>query len=408
MNTFPLELEKILLSYIKNTFLKEGRSSTSFNDKDFKYFSKGADLLSTGYTENPDLLPINYFNNPVYRSGYLLYFLPVNFMKVFQILNEIPADDVLGGKVRVLDVGSGPGTAMLGVMEFYRQKLKAKKIKEAMPDFTLLDQSFSVLKDAENLHRLYRDEISKTTKKFESTCSVKHFDLRRGDVGRFLRGMRYHIIIVGNVLNEIDSHEKQVEFIESLIKYQLEPNGKLIIIEPALRDSSRNLQLLRDEIVVHQKIAVVDSPCLHSLNCPLNKGSGRDWCHFYFDWQKPKFIEKVDRLIGNKKDWLQCSYMLLSKREQNFQKKYKSYENTWRVISNRMPSNGKEEMVLCGVKGRVHLTRLNKNASSANQEWRSIRRGDIVWSPITTSQKFEYNLQEVMNKEDEIQILSTF
>ncbi len=381
MLTFPQEFEKILLQYIKTNYLSDSRDTVKrspFNDKDLLYFSKGAARLSDGFTEDRGTLPTNYFNDPVLRSGYLLYFLPVNFLKIVRIMQEFSAEEITDGKIRVLDVGSGPGTAMLGLMAFYADLLKEKKLKDAWLDFTLIDQNHTILKDALSLHREYSSFLEKENKSFRSLCSVKHFDFRRGGLRRFLRNFRYHLIVVGNVINEFPDRESQTAFVESLIAEHLAPNGKLILIEPALKKTSRDLQNVRDQIVVNHKTAFVHSPCLHQELCPLNVVNKRDWCHFYFSWKRPDFISRVDKIIGNQKDWLACSFLVLAKEPRQFQKIFPRPENAWRVISNRIPTKGKEEFVLCGPSGRYHVTRLDKDAGPPNFGWNGMRRGDLV------------------------------
>ncbi len=406
MLQFSDDFKEVLLRYLKEVYLSDPRASvrtSQFNDKDIQYFSKGAGLLSDAFTSDRNSLAANYFNNPVLRSGYLLYFLPVNMLKVVRIMQELEPAQITQGKVRVLDLGCGPGTGFLGLMDFYSQAIRDKKIKEACLDATLIDQSYPIIKDATNLHRAYTQALEKKVKGFSSLCSVKHFDMRRESLGRFLRGFRYHLIIVSNVLNEFNTREEQAQFIEYLIKEHLDPkHGKIIIIEPALKTSSRDLQFVRDEVAVNKKLIHVHSPCLHQEICPLNKVNLRDWCHFYFSWKRPDFIGKVDKLIGNKKDWLACSYLLLSTQER---KKIK--EDTWRLISNMMPSKGKKEVVLCGPKGRAHATRLDKNAHTPNRDFSLLRRGDLVQMSTPSSYgSYRIDGELTVEKESSVKILN--
>src|SRR5690349_3720160 len=113
MLEFPAHLEKLILDYLKKAFLdprKMKGAGESFNEKDFKYFSRGAGLLSEAYTVERETLPKNYFNDPVLRSGYLLYFLPVNYLKIIRIFEQFSPQELVSGKIRILDIGCGPGT----------------------------------------------------------------------------------------------------------------------------------------------------------------------------------------------------------------------------------------------------------------------------------------------------------
>ncbi|MBI2339508.1 MAG: hypothetical protein HYU99_03940 [Deltaproteobacteria bacterium] len=403
---FPPFLEDLLLRYIKKTYLPDKRAAEKpFNEKDFAFFSKGAKKLSEAYTsergrDSVPSLPPNYLNIPVYRSGYLLYFLPVNFLKIVHILNELDPSEIIGGKIRILDVGAGQGTSMLGLMAFYAEALKKKKIREAWLDFTLVDQSYPALKDALNLHNACSAEFQKRHVGFNSACFIKNYDLRRGGLRRFLRNFKYHFIVVANVLNEIPDREARAEFVEALMTDHLEPaTGRLILIEPAAQQTSRDLQWVRDRIVYHDKIGYVYAPCLHQEICPLNVVNKRDWCHFYFSWERPGFIEKVDRLIGNKKNWLACSYLVLGRRPPDSKK-------MWRVISNRMPSNGKEEVVLCGPPGRYHVELLDRDTSPSNRAFHQIRRGDLVDVDVGPSvQKYRVDGKYRLQKNDPVRIV---
>jgi len=410
MLQFPKFLEDLLLDYLKQTYLPQKKRSskkTTFNEKDFKFFAKGARLLSEAYTKDRGSLSVNYLNNPVYRSGYLLYFLPVNFLKVVRIFQELQKSELTSGNIRILDIGAGPGTAMLGMMAFYAEAIRQKKVKDAWLDFTLIDQNYSILKDALYFHQGYREHLASELKGFQSVCSVKNYDLRRGSLKRFLRNFRYHVIILGNVLNEFPNRDTQVEFIETIIKDHLEPKtGKLIIFEPALKKPSRDLQYVRDQIVVVKKQAFVYSPCLHQEICPLNLINKKDWCHFYYDWQRPKFIEKVDRLIGNKKNWLACSYLLLSKKERELKSLYRRPDQSWRVISNQMPSNGKRELILCGPPGRYRLTKLDKDTTSTNKMFNQVQRGDVVEMDVGAKGKaYRVDGEYRVEKKDSIKVL---
>ncbi len=387
---FPLNLEQVLLSYIKQTFLPPKKRKTfDFNAKDIEFFSRGAGLLSQAFTEERGSLPPDYLNDPVCRSGYLLYFLPVNALKVVKVLQEFKPFELTSGKIRILDLGAGPGSGMLGTMIFYSALLKKGIFKEINLDFTLVDHSYSPLKDAINLHRAYADILSREIPGFHSACLIKHFDLRRESLNRFLRNFKYHLVLMENLLNEFPDNRQKSDFVESNLRQHVDPEkGKLIIIEPALKKTSRGLQKLRDEMIGVRKAGFVHAPCLHQERCPLNVVNLRDWCHFYFHWKRPDFIARVDRMIGNRKDWLACSYLVLGRKERDWKSVFSDHRNTWRVISNLMPSKGKKEVVLCGPPGRYHLTRLDRNASASNQSFDRLRRGDLIEHHIPGSQGY--------------------
>lgn len=114
----------------------------------------------------------------------------------------------------------------------------------------------------------------------------------------------------------------------------------------------------------------------------------RDWCHFYLDWERPKIIADLDRLIGNKKEHLKFSYLVLTASESRnpspqFRAGIGTSEHLFRVVSAPLRSKGKIELLLCPAEGndtgRLHrVTRLDKERGPANADLDRVWRGEIV------------------------------
>src|SRR5438034_1062002 len=85
---FPAILEKIILSHIKSAYGRKGRG-WDFTESDFRHFAQGTEILSTVFTEDRSSITARYFNDPICRSGYLLYFLPVNLFKTLRVLENV-------------------------------------------------------------------------------------------------------------------------------------------------------------------------------------------------------------------------------------------------------------------------------------------------------------------------------
>lgn len=115
-------------------FLKESR--TGFEEILLKYLYKdpkpltGTELkalasnvarLSNLLTRERETLPVAYLEDEGLRRAYALYFLPSNLYKIHTPLHELslhPSSLLSKQRLRILDIGSGPGTAILGVMDF--------------------------------------------------------------------------------------------------------------------------------------------------------------------------------------------------------------------------------------------------------------------------------------------------
>lgn len=386
----PKRLEQALLSYVKKAYLPEHKLNPKYAEdftlNDIKFFARGVALMSSYFTSERSELPQNYLNKKELRAGYILYFVMPNFLKAYFCLSEADVSNRFKdlAKIRIADVGCGPGTASLACAEYFREAKKEIEI-------TAVDQNTHALHDAKRLFASFAGENARMSTEF---VRVHH-----KNISYKLKG-RYNIIIMANFLSELSDIEKQREIVTALYAKNLEENGIIIIIEPALRFTTRNLMKLRDELVTGQyhskygyeerhpenpQLMTVLAPCLHDKACPMLIDSGRDWCHLYLDWQRPNVIAQIDRLIGNSKDYLKFSYLILQKMSQ----KLAEDKNVWRVVSAPMHTKGKTELLLCNIKGLKRATRLDRNLSDLNRDMDRIFRGELVF--LDTGEIIEKN-----------------
>ena len=66
---------------------------------------------------------------------------------------------------------------------------------------------------------------------------------------------RYDTIVLGHVMNELhadarDPIAKRADLVAALLR-RLRPNGRIIIIEPALRETARAVSQLRDRVLAN-------------------------------------------------------------------------------------------------------------------------------------------------------------
>jgi ribosomal protein RSM22 (predicted rRNA methylase) len=219
----------------------------------------------------------------------------------------------------------------------------------------------------------------------------------RGDVSRPLKlkdASPFDFIIMGNVLNELfpgDAQriEKRSRRIAALIHDWLAPNGFLILMEPALRETSRELLRVRDRLLDMLPLTIY-SPCVHSQRCPaVAPGSDSDWCHEEHPWQAPPWIRQLDERIGLRKSSLKYSYAVLNRMGLSIrdaalrvalsdERALPEGNHLWRVVSEPLRERGKAAVYLCGIEGRFRVTRLNKHASPANADFTQLDRGQVV------------------------------
>lgn len=363
------EFLRTLLKYVKTTYLPEKRHNPkypdSFTSGDLHFFAPEVAKLSAAFTFERSERHANYFSTKEARSSYLLYFLMPNMLKVEWILKQQHMVDLFADEpeVRIADIGCGPCPGLLAAEQYWQEHAPQQKIK-----CMGMDQNGSSLKDGTALFKALSNNRP------ESTITTKTATLAQ--TRKALGNDRFHILIVANVLNEMSDTQERYEFICKLIDQHLAPNGRLIIIEPALQRTTRDLMLLRDQLVTETKIATVLAPCLHQALCPMRANNPRDWCHTYVNWERPQVIADLDMLIGNKKDYLKMSYMVMKP----VANAINLAKNVWRVVSAPMKSKGKLEILFCGQKdgNLLRVTRQDKDRSKFNIALDQLQRGDIV------------------------------
>ena len=83
--------------------------------------------------------------------SYMLYYFPVNVYKVWKPMSDLLVGNVLKRDLRILDVGTGPGSVPVGIIEFYRRLAASFPEINFSLEFTLLDRQKKFLTLAEKI-----------------------------------------------------------------------------------------------------------------------------------------------------------------------------------------------------------------------------------------------------------------
>ncbi len=324
--------------------------------------------LSSLFTKERAALGYSYLEVPAFAAAYLNYFLPVNLAKVQALLEEMPVEE--GDELfSVLDLGSGPGTGALAVLDWWLRRREASALS-----VVTVDRSSSALHDATRLWDRYRQAAGVKAANLQ-TCG--------GDLERsvWLKAVAssgpFDLIILANCLNEIhvgaeDCIERRTSFVTETLSL-LKPSGTMMIVEPALRETSRSLHQVRDRLL-HEQRCTIYSPCLHERNCPaLVKPD--DWCHEERAWEPPGLIREIDEQVGFIKDALKFSYVLLRKDGKTIVDRR---HDVYRVVSELRQLKGEKRAWLCNEHGRQEVGRQDRLASPQNQALDHWHRGAIV------------------------------
>lgn len=333
--------------------------------------------LSRLFTTARAALQSRYLDDPAHAAAYASYFLPVNLSKVQVLLDELPScseRETPDRPMAVLDLGCGPGTGSVALLDWlwHRSPERAKSVS-----VLATDGSLAPLQDTKRLWDAYCREVGISSEGLRCVVGNLEHPLK-GDLGKqIVRGGPYDLIIMANCLNEmfpvsVDPPAERATVVAQLLPF-LAPQGTIMIVEPALRQTARALHEVRNHLL-KQGVCTVYSPCLQEGACPaLDRPD--DWCHEERPWQTPPAIAEIDREVGFIKDALKFSYLLLRTDGRTIVPRS---PQTFRVVSELRELKGEKRAWLCNETGRPEVGRLDRKASLQNAALDSWHRGAIV------------------------------
>jgi SAM-dependent methyltransferase len=307
--------------------------------------AQGVRTLSLGLTRDRALAGQKYMDDPVLLGAYLLFYWPVSYAQARCVLGE------LSRRPRsVLDLGSGPGP-----MAFAALDAGAK-------DVTCADRSRPALQLATQL----------------AVEAGEGLPTREWSPERPLPDGTWDVITMGHVVNELFGPPapqvlaRRAELVGQ-IAARVTKGGSLVIVEPALRETTRALLGVRDLLV--EKGHAVRAPCFFRGACPaLVKDS--DWCHAERGWRPPAVVEAIARQAGLHKETLKMAYLVLAPPGEAWAEAPPG--RVFRVVSEPLQGKGRARYMGCGPEGRVGLALQEKHRSDKNEAFFSLQRGDVI------------------------------
>jgi ribosomal protein RSM22 (predicted rRNA methylase) len=333
--------------------------------------------LSRLFTTARATLPLRYLDDPAHAAAYRSYFLPVNLSKIQVLLDELPEDSGMeepDHSTTVLDLGCGPGTGALALLDWLWQRSPERAKSMSV---LAADASHVSLRDTEKLWAAYCREVGISSEDLRCVEGNLEHPLK-GELGKqIVRHGPYDLIIMANCLNElfpasVDPPAERAAVVTQLLPF-LASHGTIMIVEPALKQTARALHHLRNH-VLKQGLCTVYSPCLHEGCCPALDHPD-DWCHEERPWQIPPAIAAIDRDVGFIKDALKFSYVLLRTDGRTIATRNRQ---TFRVVSELRELKGDTRAWLCNELGRSEVGRLVRAQSPTNREWEACQRGSII------------------------------
>lgn len=246
----------------------------------------------------------------------------------------------------VWDLGGGPGVLTAAASVFW-------------PDaaFTLTD---------------LRDEALRWAEGKLKSLGV-HLTTRRQRLPELPEGQP-DLVLLGHVLNEL-AEADQLRLLAA-VKARLAPGGRILILEPALRTTTRRLMALREELRIAPFTIQAPCPCLGP--CPMLPLE-RQWCVAEIPWNPPTWFRALDEAAGLDRRMLSFAYLLV-------QKDGVPPAPKARVVGVPKPQKGKIERWMCLPNGGERWEALSRHgepiwAAPRGTEVEPLTSGEVKASP---------------------------
>jgi SAM-dependent methyltransferase len=308
-------------------------------------------LAGAGYMDEGDLL-----------GAYLLYYWPVSYMQVSLALASPPLAAASFAPTRVLDLGSGPGPASAAVLDAGGPgAARVEELVLADASRKALDLATSILEKGANARG--------------ARVSTAALDL---ESGHELPEGSFDLIVMGHCLNElwrgrVDSIDRRLKLVRRAAG-RLAPKGRILLLEPALLQTCRELIALRDRLA--QEGWTVLAPCPGSYACPaLAAGPGRS-CHAESPWAPCEPVASLAKAAGLDRTSVKWAYFVLSPEGAAGKD---GFEGSRRVVSDPMLNKaGRLRYAFCGEGSLTTISAKADDEAARASGFMDLRRGDFL------------------------------
>ncbi len=292
-----------------------------------------------------------------------LFFSVADAAKISIPLSEMAARSCLppGNSWRVLDLGAGAGAMGLGLLSFAADHRPGLALQIDAVDLDAA--ALSIYRDA--ITALQTSDLDLGALQIRTiTDAASRFDATDGS---------YDLVLMGSMLNELGEGER-VSLAGRAMK-AVSSTGALVIVEPALRETSRALHRVRDVLVAGD--AHVFAPCTHSVSpCPA-LADERDWCHEDRAVVLPSRARQMAQTTGLRDGGMKFSYLVMRHGDESLISTSEKL-SPLRVVGQPQRSKGQRECYVCGAHGRHKLRLLKRNRSAQNRLFERAKRGDVL------------------------------
>jgi len=309
--------------------------------------------------------PADYMNSKEVLTGYLIYFVPVNLSKIYNIFKELAMHNkfLKKNELRIIDLGCGPSPAVVPIFDLIEEgKLRINHIRYAG-----IDSEEKALKIGEKIVQKTKPE------KVSIKAEFIKGDLLDLSLYKTLRDIKPDIIIFSNSLGEIfDKRGINIDEFINLIKpftYK-NPDLTLILIEPGTKKASMRLHEIRDNLI--EKLNFYPySPCLNNLPCSALKA--KNWCYEERKWSPPEYLVFLSS-VGLQINYLKFSYVVLRRDKANISDIFDTDGHIIKNTSHLLNEKGKVRLWACWNGKLIDMEKLKRDLNE-DDNWLKIKKG---------------------------------
>jgi ribosomal protein RSM22 (predicted rRNA methylase) len=272
-----------------------------------------------------------------HRAAYLAVRLPATYAALLRVFAEINLRAPEAGIASMLDLGSGPGTALFAASEEF-SGLQHATLVEADAEWIALGKRLVAVPQ---LPGAIKVQWSKQ-------------DLRSG-----LACEKHDLVVISYALGELPQATA-----EAVLNKAWKCAGKfLVIIEPGTRRGFAAVNAARSSLIANA--AAMVAPCPHAGACPM--ATAGDWCHFS---QRVERTQQHRQLKGGDLGYEdeKFSYVVAAK--------FAMPPGGSRIVRHPGKHSGHVQLALCTAQGRIESRTVTRSSKEAYKRARKAEWGD--------------------------------
>lgn len=310
---------------------------------------RAAQHLSERYRSQRDDYDTPLARDAVQALGYAALLMPATYAQIRGALSATAAR-IPGWQPRtILDLGSGPGTAIWAACDQW-PTLESAEAWERESAFIGLGRRLAARATAPAL---------------AATRWVQR-DLYASE---WPHSQPFDLVILAHVLNEIEP-SAQREIIQHAWKRTA---GVLLIIEPGTSAAFPIVRTSRDTLRTLGAHTI--APCAHNVACPLHN----DWCHFPQRIRRPEFQR---RARGAPSEWEESKFSYAAMARFAPETPLRG-----RIIREPLVTKGYIDLRVSDANGTIVTERIQKRNKAAFRAARDFMWGDALDAPVDTGEQ---------------------